>query len=90
MGLRHVPSKTCAILSHKCKSKARKGTDKRRDSPEYWEKRLAACGLSMDRASRLGQEHIIYGSEVAVLDFFTHKHYELIGERQDTNGDETV
>ncbi len=90
MALKPVKSRTSAILSHKCRGK-RRGSHKRRDSQAYWEARLDAMGLSMDRGSRLGQEHIIYGQDIADLDFFASqedKSYvlvpESIGERLDT------
>lgn len=59
-----------AVLGDMCKAKSRKGTHKRRDSQGYWESRLDAMNLSMNRGSKLGQEDIIYGQDIVDLDFF--------------------
>ena len=83
MRLTRAESTSSALLSHKCKGKTHRGSHKRRDSQAYWEARLAAMGLSMDRGSRLGQEHIIYGQDIVDLDFFASqedKSYALVLE----------
>lgn len=60
----------------KCKAKTakkdgrargnRRGGDKRRDSPAYWERRLEAMGLGMGAGHR---EWLDYGHEVGDMDF---------------------
>jgi hypothetical protein len=48
----------CKAKTQKTPTK-RKGSDKRRDSPEYWEQRLLNCKLGMDRGR---DEHLLtYG-----------------------------
>ena len=77
----------CGTQRNVCKGKTRKGSHKRRDGQDYWDARLLAAGLGMDRARCIGHEDIIYGQDIADLDFFADrkdKRFELIGERQDT------
>ena len=93
MALNQVKSTTSAPQHHKCKGKTHRGSHRRRDSQAYWEARLNAAGLGMDRGLYVGSEHIIYGQDIVDLDFFASqedKHFELrpeTGERLETESE---
>jgi hypothetical protein len=78
MDLTQMPRKTSASKVHICKGKNRKFV---RSCPDCWEVRLKLMHLTMDRAMKIGSGEIIYGQDVAVLDFFdAGSRYELASE----------
>ena len=52
---------------HKCKAK-RKGSNVRRDSQAWWERKLSKLGLGMEAGRKIGRTTITYG-HMADLDY---------------------
>lgn len=76
-----MKSKTLAITRNKCRAKNPSGRNQhaKRQTQSYWEAKLTRMGLSME-AGRLygadGEDLLIYGHDVTVLDFDGRNTYE--------------
>jgi hypothetical protein len=77
MDLTPMPRKTSASKLHICKGKTRLFV---RTCPACWDVRLKAMHLTVDRARFIGSAEIIYGQDIADLDFFnqTEKSYAVV------------